>query len=358
MKTSKRHTYLTCCVATTFLLIGINVGAQTDDSAPVHRPLFDDNTIVAVTVEGPLRTIMSKRDESIEYPSIFKYTDADGAEHILDINLRIRGKFRAKKETCNFAPLRINFKKKEVVGTLFEGQDRIKLVTDCQSSKSIYQQILLKEYLAYKILNVLSDRSFGARLLKATYIDTDRGNRSRESYAFFIEDRDHIGDRIGMERIKLPRLKYSTLDPVQMNLVNVYEYFIANTDFSLVAGPKDSNCCHNTVPYQIDDGPYVSIPYDFDHAGLINAPYANPNPKFKIRNVKTRVYRGRCKNNELLDATFQQFVDNRDEINRIISSLEGFNEKSIDGTTSFIDNFYKDISTPKNINKRFIKKCS
>lgn len=358
MNTNKRHTYLTCCGATMFLFICFNAGAQTDDSAPVHRPLFDKNSIVSVTIEGPLQTIMRKRTEEVEHPAIFRYTDADGLEHIFDINLRIRGKFRAKKETCNFAPLRINFKKKQVENTLFHGQDRIKLVTDCQSSKSSYQQVLLKEYLAYKILNLLSDRSFGARLLKVTYIDTDRKNRTRESYAFFIEDRDHIGDRLGLERAKVPRLKYSALDTVQMNMVNVYQYFIANTDFSLVAGPKDSNCCHNAVPYQKDAGPYISIPYDFDHAGLINAPYASPNPKFKIKNVKTRVYRGRCSNNELLDATFQQFIDNRDEINGIVSGLEGFDDRSIKGTMSFIDNFYKDISSSKNVERRFIKKCS
>jgi hypothetical protein len=74
--------------------------------------------------------------------------------------------------------------------------------------------------------------------------------------------------------------------------------------------------------------------------------------------VKTRVYRGRCSNNELLDATFQQFIDNRDEINGIVSGLEGFDEKSIKVTTSFIDNFYEDITSPKNVEKRFIKKCS
>ena len=185
----KRHTYLTCCAAVMFLLTAINASAQATDSGPVHRPLFDSDSIVAVTIEGPLQTIMRKRDESDQYPSIFKYTDAAGTEHTLEINLRIRGKFRAKKETCKFAPLRVNFKKKQVEGTLFEGQDKIKLVTDCQSSKKNYQQILLREYLAYKILNVLSDKSFGARLLHVTYVDTDNKNKTRESYAFSLRIR-------------------------------------------------------------------------------------------------------------------------------------------------------------------------
>ena len=341
-----------------FLSIGIHVSAQSDDSGPVHRPLFDDDSMIAVTIEGPLQTIMRKRDESEEYPAIFKFADAAGSEQTLDIQLRIRGKFRAKKETCNFAPLRVNFKKKQVQGTLFEGQDKIKLVTDCQSSKSSYQQILLKEFLAYKILNVLSDRSFSARLLRVTYIDTDRKGKSRESYAFFIEDKEHIADRLGLELVEIKRTYYGALDPAQANLVYVYEYFISNTDFSLLAGPSDSNCCHNTVLYQNAGEAYISIPYDFDQAGLVEAPYASPNPKFKIRNVRQRLYRGRCAHNSHLNSTFQLFLAKRDDISQLVNGLDGFDQRSAKRTMSFIDNFYEDISTPKTVQKKFTNKCS
>jgi len=353
-----RHIYLTCCLAALFLSIGLNASAQTEDSGPIHRPLFNDDSVFVLTIEGPLQTIMRKRDESEEYTSILRYTDADGTEHTLDINLRIRGKSRAKKETCNFAPLRVNFKKNQVEGTLFEGQDKIKLVTDCQSNKKSYQQILLKEYLAYKILNVLSDQSFSARLVLATYVDTDRKKKSRESYAFFIEEKEHIGERIGHELITIPRTKYSALNPAQSNMINVYQYFIANTDFSLIAGPKGTDCCHNSALYQKDGGPIVSVPYDFDSAGFVNAPYAEPNPRFKIKSVKKRVYRGRCSNNALLDSTFQQFTDNRDAINQVVTELHDFDDNSVKGTMSLIDNFFEDISTPKNIEKKFIQKCS
>ncbi len=358
MNNTARHTYWTCCAATMFLSIGMNANAQSDDSGPIHRPLYDDDSTLAVTIEGPLRTLIRKRDESVEYPSIFKYTDADGTEHVFDINLRIRGKFRAKKETCNFPPLRVNFKKSQVKGTLFAGQDRLKLVTDCQSAKSRYQQVLLKEYLAYKILNVLSDRSFSARMLHVTYVDTDRKGKSRESYAFFIEDQKHIGDRLGLDLIKTPKTKYSALDSPQANLVNVYQYFIANTDFSLIRGPEGSDCCHNTVLYQKDSGPFITIPYDFDHAGLIDAPYATPNPRFKIKTVRTRVYRGRCDNNSHLDSTFRQFNDSRDNISQLVAGLDGFDDRSIKGTMKLIDKFYSDIATSKTIEKKLLKTCS
>ncbi len=358
MKKINRHTYWTCCAATMFLSISLNAIANPDDSGSVHRPLFDDDSTLAVTIEGPLNTVMRNRDEVDEFPAIFKYSNADGTETTLDIKLRVRGKFRRKRETCNFAPLRVNFRKSQVEGTLFSGQNTIKLVTDCQSGKKAYQQYLLKEYLAYKFFNVLTDLSFNARLLRVTYIDTDRKGKTRESYAFFIEEKNHIADRLGMDRLKMPKTKYSALDPAHTNLVNVYEYFIANTDYSLVLGPKGSNCCHNAVLYQKDSAPIVTIPYDFDHAGLINAPYASPNPKFKIKSVKNRIYRGRCANNSHLDATFKMFLDNKDNFTTVVTELDGYEDRSIKGTMKMIDGFYKDITTPKNVEKRFVKKCS
>jgi hypothetical protein len=358
MKKINRHTYWTCCAAMMFLSISLNAGAESDDSGPVHRPLFDDDSTLAITIEGPLNTVMRNRDETEEFPALFKFSNADGTATTLDIKLRVRGKFRRKRETCNFAPLRVNFKKSQLEGTVFAGQNTIKLVTDCQSGKKTYQQYLLKEYLAYKFLNVLTDRSFSARLLRVTYVDTDKKGKSRDSFAFFIEEKNHIADRLGMDRLKLPKTKYSALDPAHTNLVNVYEYFIANTDYSLVLGPKGSNCCHNAVLYKKDSAPIITIPYDFDHAGLINAPYASPNPKFKIKSVKTRIYRGRCANNSLLDATFKMFLDNKDALTKVVTDLDGYDERSIKGTMKMVDGFYKDITTPKNIEKRFIKKCS
>lgn len=358
MKIANRHTYWTCFAVAMFLSIGMNVPAESASSDPTHRPLFDDDSTLAVTIEGPLRTVMRNRDETDEFPAIIKYSNADGTETTLDVKLNVRGKFRRKRETCNFAPLRVNFRKKQVEGTLFAGQNTIKLVTDCQSSKKWYQQLLLKEYLAYKLLNVLSDKSFSARLLRVTYVDTANKNKSRESYAFFIEEKSHIADRLGMERVKAQKIKYAALNSAHANMINVYEYFIANTDYSLVAGPLGSNCCRNAILLSGEDDKFIPVPYDFDFSGLVNAPYALHNPRFKVRSVRDRVYRGRCANNAHLDATVELFVAKREEFNQLIRGLDGFDDKSTKLTLKFIDGFYKDIATPKAIRKKLTKKCS
>ncbi len=250
----------TCCVVMLFLLVGQQAIAQSDTSSSVDRPLFTSDSTLAITIEGPITTVMRNRDETEEYPAALKFTDADGTEHRLDIKLRVRGKFRRKREICNFAPLRVNFQKKQVGGTVFAGQDKIKLVTDCKKGSKKFQQVLLKEYLTYKLLNLMSDQSMGARLLRVTYIDTDKKGKSHDSYAFFIEEKKHIAERLGMELIKIERTKYSALDPARSNFINIFQYLIGNTDFSLIAGPDETDCCHNAVIYQKDIDPYISTP--------------------------------------------------------------------------------------------------
>ena len=102
----------------------------------------------------------------------------------------------------------------------------------------------------------------------------------------------------------------------------------------------------------------MPIPYDFDFSGLINAPYADPNPQFNIRSVRTRVYRGRCANNQHLEETFALFHDKEAEIRGLIADLPGLEPKTTKNTTKYIDAFYEIIGDPKKIEKNFIKKCS
>jgi hypothetical protein len=92
-----------------------------------------------------------------------------------------------------------------------------------------------------------------------------------------------------------------------MNLISVYHYMIGNTDYSQIKGAAGGRCCHNHVLFGIENGRIWSVPYDFDQAGLVDAPYAAPAPQFKLRSVEQRLYRGRCYNNENLDQTLDAY---------------------------------------------------
>jgi len=89
---------------------------------------------------------------------------------------------------------------------------------------------------------------------------------------------------------------------------------------------------------------------------MVNAPYAQPKPRFKLQNVRQRLYRGACQNNGLLADTFQRFIDKKDAIYGVVD-LEYLSSKSRRSVTRYLNLFYNHISKPKLVNTRFIKKC-
>ena len=130
-----------------FLLIAIPMAVGAEEPGE-SRPLFmSDETLIA-RVEGPLTTVMRDRSETGYQDGRFTYIDKTGAEQQLGVKLRTRGVYRRRKDICSFAPLRLNFSRKKVNDTEFAGQDKLKLVTHCESGRGIYQQYVLKEYLA------------------------------------------------------------------------------------------------------------------------------------------------------------------------------------------------------------------
>ena len=160
-----------------------------------------------------------------------------------------------------------------------------------------------------------------------------------------------------MDEFIVPAAQVALINAENLNLTSIFQYFIGNTDFSPVAGPPGSDCCHNYVLFKNLKTPITAIPYDFDQAGFVNAPYANPNPNFKLRSVKQRLYRGRCINNAYVEASIQKFRDKRDVIYALMEDQPGFSDKTRKNLAKFVDYFYEQIENPKKVESYFLKRC-
>lgn len=319
-------------------------------------PLFSSNDIVEVTISAPFREIMRDRESSEEFEGTLVYKDPTAEETTLDIRVRTRGRFRRQAKICPFAPLRLNFR--QTKGTLFAKSDKLKLVTHCRNGSSVYKQAILKEYLAYRILNVLTENSFRVRLLHVTYVDSERDKEVDTTYAFLIEHADQLAKRIGREVSSAETTTLGALNRQETNIGSVFQYLIGNTDFSPIKGPPGEACCHNAVLMQAgDDGKMLSIPYDFDVTGIVDAPYAVPNPRFRLRNIKQRLYRGRCYNQQYVETTLQLFRDKRQEIYDLIDTLPDLTRSSIKNTNRYLDEFYKTVDSPKLVERNITSKC-
>jgi hypothetical protein len=330
------------------------LGIATDSAA---QALFESRDVLEVQIEGPLTTLARVRSDVDYLDGTFSYTDEVGELRSFDLKLRARGKFRRQKKTCNFPPVRLNFKTGQVEGSIFDEEDKLKLVTHCQNKRSKNEQYVLREYMTYRILQILTDKSFGARLLHLTYVNNEKEGETMTKYGFVIEDDDNVGKRLGMEALDVKKLSYKNLDSEQTNLISLFQYLIGNTDYSLIRGPADDNCCHNSVPFS-DGSMTYPVPYDFDFAGLIDAPYAEPNPMLKLRSVRTRLYRGRCSNEHQLSASIAHVVSKKDEIYALLDEISAFDKPSRQSITRYLNDFFEDIEDPRMIERKLIKKCS
>lgn len=319
-------------------------------------PLFQSSDLLGIKLNGPFRDINRKRDkEKIYQNAELIYKNQQGGDVHLDVGLQVRGNYRLRKEVCRFAPLRIHIDRKKAKGTLFDHQKKLKLVTHCQS-RSVNTQYLLQEYLIYRMFNLLTDYSFKVRLVEVTYVDTDKKN-STTAYGFFIEDKKRLGKRLGMKPIDLHRVKVAESDPGQVNLVSTFQFMIGNTDWSVLSGEKGEDCCHNAKLLGRKDSKYFPIPYDFDFSGLINASYAAPSPKMPIRNVRTRFYRGFCKQNEILGMTLDRYKAVRDSIYALIEDQASLTDRTRNRSRKYLDGFYALIDDPRAVEKKLIKGC-
>jgi hypothetical protein len=203
----------------------------------------------------------------------------------------------------------------------------------------------------------MTDTSFRVRLLRITYVDSEGKKRDDVSHGFIIEHRDRLAKRLEKNYLEIPGTRPSSLDPEYMNMVSMYHYLIGNTDFSPVKAAPDQNCCHNHVLFGNEGERIWSVPYDFDQAGLVDAPHAGPNERFKLRSVKHRLYRGRCVNNDQLDENIARYNAKREEVMAVLAEVEDANGRSVKTMTSYVDKFYGIINSARRVKGEFLKKC-
>ena len=319
-------------------------------------PLFQSDDILNVRIVAPISTLVSERPIDTELPGTFQYTNSAGEAVEFDIKLRARGHFRRDKDNCRFPPLRLNFVKSQTKDTLFHKQNKVKLVTHCQNS-SEYGEVLLREYMAYRLLNVMTDASFRVRLLRITYVENERQRDDDVRYGIIIEHRDRLAKRIDKPVLEISSTSPQSLNPEFANMISLYHYLIGNTDFSSVKGPKDKVCCHNHVLFGNEGEATWSIPYDLDQAGLVDAPHAAPSQNFDLRTVKQRLYRGRCIHNDYLGATIANYQSKREQLLQVIDELQVAENRTRRLMTSYVEKFFKTFESERRINSFLIKKC-
>jgi hypothetical protein len=329
------------------LILAAPAAAQSAD------PLFSASEPIHVTIKAPFASLARNRDNPLSTPG----TLVDPAGVVLPVTLGLRGITRRSADICDFPPLRVTFTTPPPATSLFARQRRLKLVTHCRNAQP-FQQYVLLEYSAYRMLNMLTPRSFSVRLANIDYVDA-AGRPITSRIGYFLEELSDVAKRNGMTDTHAPpRIPVTDLSPADAARYALFQHMIANHDWSMRAGPEGDDCCHNAkLIGPLAPGSTVPIPYDFDYSGFVSAPYATPPDELRLSSVRQRLYRGYCIHNAEDLAAARQFRAARPQLISAITSTPGLEAKTRQRAIAFLDPFFADIGTDQAVTTRVINHC-
>ncbi len=313
-------------------------------------PMFASETPLELTLTTNIKQI--KKDKTAEAPwrtATITYTGANGKIVAVPVRVKTRGVWRLKH--CDYPPLRIKVAGKAGKGTLLEDLDEPKLVTYCRNLDS-YEQFVLQEAQLYRINRLVTDLSHKVRLVRVSYADSASGKVEVTRYSFLIEDPAQVARRVNGTILDQKGATADDLDPEGSALAFTFQYFIGNTDFSF-------NGLHNGEVIAQASGQNVPVSYDFDFAGVIDAPYAGVDPSLRLTRVRDRLFRGYCSHQAAYPKAFEQFVAKKDAIYALYRDEIGqlISPGKVKSTLVYYDDFYQSIKTPKDVQRNLFANC-
>jgi hypothetical protein len=306
---------------------------------------FTDDALIQMTLTTDIKGLQAQKgDDVFQAGSItMKFPDSTVIAEPMEIGAR--GKFR--RGYCRIPPLMINFRHPQA--KRFSSLGKLKLVIGCGANAGD-EQLLLKEFLIYKIYNLLEQKSFRARLVHTSYEDSKNRVKTFAQYSFFLEDDADMAKRNGCKKMDKGQFLMENTNREMMTLVSIFEYMIGNTDWSV---PNNHNIKLIVERKKEGDLPY-SVPYDFDYCGLVDASYAVPSEIMGTEKVTQRVYRGFPRTMEELQVTLDKFRNKKAAIISLISNFTLITERNRKTMVEYLEEFFKLIENKKQVQTVFI----
>jgi hypothetical protein len=330
------------------LVFGLNLPAQ--DAVKKIDPVvfFQQESPLNVTIHVDMKKMLrNKMKEGAMFPAVVTIQWPDSSQVSEPVKLETRGHYR--KESCFIPPLKIHFK--NAGAPTFSPLGALKLVNVCNIGNKSHHAYLLKEYLVYKLYNVITDKSYRVRLLHIQFADSSSMLKINSGYGFLMEDTKDLAERNDCVERKRNIEHTEATNRQQMTRVALFEYMIGNLDWSvpmrhnikLIVSKSDTN----NIPF--------AVPYDFDHSGLVHTDYALPPTNIGVSSVTERVYRGFERTMQELQLVADEFLGKKQEMLQLINGFDLLPVLHREEMVSFLNDFFKVLSKPGTIRTEFIE---
>ncbi len=319
------------------------------DTLDKNSGIFDSDDLLTLSLRFDITEYRRKKSDEDYLDALLTYYYGKTDSVTKKIKVRARGEFR--REFCSFPPILLNFRSEDTIWGGSSRIDKLKMVTQCYPGN---QESLLREYLIYKLYNVLTDNSFRVRLIKVNYINTAKKNDISTEFAFVIEPIDHLTARINAVEVRTNNLDQNDVIPEMMDRMAIFNYMIGNPDWSV---PVHHNVLLLAPGFPMPPDKALVVPYDFDFTGLVNASYATPNPELKIKTVQERIYLGVCRKEEVFVSAFREFSEHKNDFYKIINEFPYLTEYSKKDMIVYLDLFFNGIENRKTVLNKIMFDC-
>jgi hypothetical protein len=326
------------------LLISLPIGLLKADSGYLSDPvseksifdLINYQDIIEVDIEMKFNELLRDKSNEDGFDAVFSFSDLNGEKQAWKTKVEIRGKFR-RVHCEDMPPLRLNFKKGDLEEAGLAKFDDLKMVTQCVNDENEAKQLLLKEYLAYKIYNKITDRSFRVQFVKINFKDTET-NESRLQYGFIIEDTAQLRARLNAEKYdNIFGIKREQLDENSYSNMVLFQYMIGNTDWSVL------QTCKN-VKVMSKGNKLIQVPYDFDFSKMVDADYAKIKLTNKPRLMNVEALTKMNENMDSFKESIELFRQKKAIINQMVKDSKLIKKSDRRKIIESINHFYQDIN--------------
>ncbi len=307
--------------------------------------LLSYDEIAEIELELDMDTLMGRKKTDTYTHGRITFERGKKQTMSIPVNVRARGKFRRMK--CSFPPLKLKFKKSDLAAHGLNEFNELKLVTHCLDEKEMSKELILREYLVYKMFNLLTPYSFRVQLAKVTYVDTGKKGKKIKSWGILIEDEEDLAQRIGGKKVNRMGVKADSLDTYQENLVSLFQFMISNADWSILLN-------RNVQLVEMPKGNFLMVPYDFDYSGVVAAPYARPSVELSQSSIRQRVFMGHADTVEELLPAAQYLLSKQAEIQELIDDCPQLSSFSKSDIVAYLLGFYGILKDKKRIKEELL----
>jgi hypothetical protein len=308
------------------------------------QELFESNTVLSLKIECYFDSLF----QFFRYERNFQKTTITVDNRDFPAKMRVRGNSRRTEDFCYFPPLLLKFKPKDIKGTPFESEKRLKLVTPCLQNLEEGVELISREYIVYRFYNEITNFSFQVKPLSVEYRDINSG-RQQETGSFLIERDEKMAERLGYELLDDLVYREETPDYLNSTRLSLFQFMIGNVDWFY---PN-----HN-LKIMTNGSDTIAVPYDFDLSGFVNAPYAEPRSSYYQNSVRDRYYMGQCRSRDTMEQELNFFREKEKAFYHIIQEASWLSPEIRTDLEEYLQSFYVLIGDPEKVENTILSTCS